>query len=66
MPRQKGSATKWHFEKHGETIRIFRKGVPIKKPGGQEYGGVIKIAAQTSDVENNKLKVALSSLFYFY
>ena len=60
MPRQKGSEAKWYFEKQGEVVRILRKGGPMKKPGGEEYGGVIKIAAQKSDVENDKLKVVLT------
>ena len=38
----------------------------MKKPGGQEYGGVMKIAAQKSDEENDKLKVVLTSMVYFY
>ena len=66
MPCQKDSLAKWQFEKQGEIVRILRKVWPIKKPEGQEYGGLIKIADQKSEVENDKLKVVLTSMVYFY
>ena len=64
MPRQKDSYAKWHFEKQGEIVRILRKVWSTKKPDGQEYGGLIKIAVQKSEVENDKLKVVLTCMVY--
>ena len=61
MPKKTGSDTKWYFVKEGDKVRIFRKKSPLKKSGGEEYGGVVNIGVSKSDAENDKLKVLLVS-----